>query len=219
MFEHNEIWNAIDRLAESSGLSTSGLAKKAGLDPTTFNKSKRYSPEGKPRWPSTESLSKILAISGATMSDFMALVDKQGFDTQPRDRQNISTLPMIGWAQAGAEGFFDENGYPVGEGWDDIPFPFLYQENETQLYALEINGESMLPLYRPGDILIIAPGAQIRRGDKVVVKTRQGEVMAKELARQTTSRIELKSFNPAFENRILEMEEIEWIARIFWVSQ
>ena len=48
MLTHADIWNAVDRLAARAGLSASGLAKKAGLDPTTFNKSKRITPRGPP---------------------------------------------------------------------------------------------------------------------------------------------------------------------------
>lgn len=71
MFTHSEIWNAIDRLAQDNGYSPSGLAKKAGLDPTTFNKSKRVSADGKPRWPSTESISKILTVTNTKLADFL----------------------------------------------------------------------------------------------------------------------------------------------------
>ncbi len=74
MFSHKDIWLGIDRLATSMGYSPSGLAKKAGLDPTAFNKSKRVSPDGKPRWPSTESIAKILAVTDMTMSDFIELI-------------------------------------------------------------------------------------------------------------------------------------------------
>lgn len=77
MFTHEDIWRGIDRLAGSFGYSPSGLAKQAGLDPTSFNKSKRISPDGKPRWPSTESISKILAVTGATLSDFISLMDAE----------------------------------------------------------------------------------------------------------------------------------------------
>ena len=75
MFTHAQIWQGIDRLAAAHGYSASGLAKRSGLDPTSFNKSKRISPDGKPRWPSTESLAKVLAVTEATMSDFIALID------------------------------------------------------------------------------------------------------------------------------------------------
>ena len=61
MIRHAEIWRAIDRLAAKHGLTASGLARRAGLDATAFNKSKRKGPSGKPRWPSTESVAKILS--------------------------------------------------------------------------------------------------------------------------------------------------------------
>ena len=60
MLTHAQIWGALDRLAARAGLSASGLAKKAGLDPTTFNKSKRVTPDGRPRWPSTNRLQSLL---------------------------------------------------------------------------------------------------------------------------------------------------------------
>jgi phage repressor protein C with HTH and peptisase S24 domain len=77
----------------------------------------------------------------------------------------------------------------------------------------------MKPLYRDGDVLIVEPGAQVRRGDRVVVKTREGEVMAKVLARQSAKTIELISLNPEHPNRNLDMADVEWIARIIWASQ
>ena len=78
MLTHKQIWSAIDALAAKNRLSPSGLAKLAGLDPTTFNKSKRGAPNGKLRWPSTESISKVLAATGASLEDFVALVGRDG---------------------------------------------------------------------------------------------------------------------------------------------
>jgi transposase-like protein len=87
MFTHEQIWEAIDQLAERHGYSPSGLARQAGLDPTTFNKSKRTSSEGKPRWPSTESISKILAVTGEQLPELL----QTGERDQPvlRKGQNI----------------------------------------------------------------------------------------------------------------------------------
>jgi phage repressor protein C with HTH and peptisase S24 domain len=65
----------------------------------------------------------------------------------------------------------------------------------------------------------VEPGAQVRRGDRVVVKTREGEVMAKILARQSAKTIELQSINPEHPPRSLEMSDVEWVARIIWASQ
>src|SRR3977135_1717929 len=109
MLTHDQIWGAMDRLAERAGLSASGLAKKAGLDPTTFNKSKRITPEGRPRWPSTESVAKSLAATGPTVDTFVSLItDRGGASTQ--------AVPLIGLAEAGAGGYFDDGGFPAGKG-------------------------------------------------------------------------------------------------------
>ena len=62
-----QVWAALDRLVARAGLSPSGLARRAGLDPTTFNRSKRITSGGRERWPSTESLAKALAATGSSM--------------------------------------------------------------------------------------------------------------------------------------------------------
>lgn len=215
MFSHDDMWHAIDRLAEAHGYSPSGLAKKAGLDPTTFNKSKRVSGDGKPRWPSTESLSKILAVTGATMSDFIALV---GLD-QDAALPGHSTIPMINTTLASKSGHFDKEGRPQGEQWDEFSFPGAAHVRDQNLFALEVNSDVLAPVYREGDILVISPDANIRRGDRVVVRTAKGELVIHELRRQSATRIELKAIDASAESRHIELEQVSWMARIIWVSQ
>jgi phage repressor protein C with HTH and peptisase S24 domain len=209
MLTHAQVWTALDRLAERAGLSASGLAKKAGLDPTTFNKSKRITPDGRQRWPSTESVAKSLAATGTSIDTFVKLIESTG-------RSDAQSVPLIGFAEAGSGGYFDDGGFPVGKGWDEVPFPHITDENA---YALEISGDSMEPAYRDGTIIIVSPSASIRRRDRVVVKTREGEVMVKELKRRTAKSIELRSINPAHAERAVSMREVLWIARIVWASQ
>ena len=210
MIKHSDIWQAIDRLAAHHELSTSGLARKAGLDPTTFNKSKRISEEGKLRWPSTESLAKILEATGASLSEFVNMIEKNS------STHRVQRVPVIGYAQAGDSGYFDDAGFPVGSGWDDLLFPHI---GDPHAYALEISGDSMEPVYRDGDTIIVSPAANVRRGDRVVVRTCEGEVLAKQLARETASRIELISINTAYPDRSLLRGEVAWMARILWASQ
>lgn len=68
---HSDVWYAIDNFASLHNMSCSGLAKYSGLDPTTFNKSKRWSKYGQPRWPSTNSIAKILNATGCSLNDFI----------------------------------------------------------------------------------------------------------------------------------------------------
>jgi phage repressor protein C with HTH and peptisase S24 domain len=205
--QHSQIWRAIDALAARHGLTASGLARAAGLDPTTFNKSKRLSPDGKPRWPSTESLVRALAAAGSSFDEFAGLVAGRGGAGR--------AIPIVGMARAGADGFFDETGYPVGAA-ETVRFPGLGDE---RVYALEITGDSMAPSFRPGDVVVVQPGTPVRRGDRIVVRTRSGEVMAKELGRRNDQSVELLSLNPAYPAREVSADEVDWIARIIWASQ
>lgn len=75
-FTHATVWRAIDRTAKAHGLSVSGLARTASLDPTAFNKSKRLSPTRKPRWPSVETIAKVLNGVGDSVEDFVERLDE-----------------------------------------------------------------------------------------------------------------------------------------------
>src|SRR6202048_4824742 len=112
MLTHDQIWTALDRLAERAGLSPSGLAKKSGLDPTTFNKSKRITSDGRERWPSTESVSKALAATNIGIGTLVQFID----DTT----RAVQSVPLLGLADAAAGGHFDDGGLPVGKGWDEV---------------------------------------------------------------------------------------------------
>jgi len=210
MLKHSNVWTAIDRLAAEHGYSASGLARQAGLDPTTFNKSKRITGDGKLRWPSTESIAKILNATNSGLGEFVSYVNDSAGGGVYRN------IPVIGFAQAGVQGFFDDAGYPCGGGWDEIPFPGV---SDPHAYALEISGDSMDPVYRDGDIVIVSPEAGVRRGDRVIVKTMDGEIMAKVLKRMSALRYELQSINSEHEDPILQRNEVDWIARIVWACQ
>jgi phage repressor protein C with HTH and peptisase S24 domain len=205
---HSQVWTALDRLAERAGMSASGLAKRSGLDPTTFNKSKRITAEGRERWPSTESVSKALAATNSSIDAFVQLIGDGA--------RSLQSVPLLGLAEAGSGGHFDESGLPAGRGWDEVALP---QAADEHAYALEISGDSMKPAYRDGDIIVVSPGTPIRRGDRVVLKTADGEVMVKELKRRTSKALELASLNPAQADHTLDADDVAWIARIVWASQ
>src|SRR6202158_5761464 len=118
---HEQIWRALDRLAGRAGLSASALAKKSGLDPTTFNKSKRITADGRERWPSTESVAKALAATNSSIDTFVQLIG----DTA----RTAQSVPLLGFAQAGAGGYFDEGGFPTGKGWNEVALPSVNDEH------------------------------------------------------------------------------------------
>ena len=205
---HAQIWTALDRLAGHAGLSASGLAKKSGLDPTTFNKSKRVTADGRERWPSTESIAKALSATSSSIDHFVQLIGDS-----PRLTPSI---PLIGLAQAGAGDAFDVDGFPDGKAREEVALPAA---DDDHTYALEISGDEMRPVYRDGDIVVVSPATPIRRGDRVVVKTIGGEITIGELKRRTARTLELQSLNPADADRSFATSDVAWVARIVWAKQ
>ena len=220
MLTHQEIWRAIDNLAEKKSLSTSGLAKKAGLDPTSFNKSKRFSPDGKPRWPSMESVAKILDVCDASLSDLDMLKQDAGTVFEPQKYSVTVSIPLLSLEDVVSQEALDEDGVLNVQDPDYISFPFCGQDRDPHIYALEITSETLAPKYEEGDILLIAPSFQKRRGDNVVLKTKQsGDLVFGQIRRLTDSRLDLLNYFQPEHPVIFDNSDIIWISRILWASQ
>lgn len=84
MFTHEQVWCAIEAIAQAQGLSLSSLSKRAGLDPTSFNPSKRHGPDGRERWPSTQTLSRVLKAVDMDLREFADLIDSPRPPRAPR---------------------------------------------------------------------------------------------------------------------------------------
>jgi phage repressor protein C with HTH and peptisase S24 domain len=208
LLTHAQIWTALDRLADRAGLSASGLAKKSGLDPTTFNKSKRITPDGRERWPSTESIAKALGATNSSIDSFVQLIGDNA--------RTVQSVPLLNFALAASDNHFDDGGFPAGRAWSEMAVPHVDDEHA---FALQISGEAMKPVYRDGDIIVVSPSTPIGRGDRVVVKTKAGEIMVRELKRRTARALELQSLNTGQADRTLAASEVAWIAKIVWASQ
>ncbi|MTI00243.1 helix-turn-helix transcriptional regulator [Roseibium sp. RKSG952] len=218
MLSHKQVWAAIDALAVRHGFSPSGLARRAGLDPTTFNPSKRFASDGRPRWPSTESLAKVLEATGETPFQFMKFLDSTQHRSQPPDERSRGSrlVPIAGLDKAALPEAFDRSGVPSGSDWQNIAFP---DPACNGLFALEVAGDRFLPVYRDGDVVVAQPGSAIRRGDRVIVKTADGTLTILILHRHTASRTEFKSLAGNGTPPCIQHSDILWIARIIWASQ
>lgn len=211
MLSHASIWKAIEKIAEINGYSASGLARRAGLDPTSFNKSKRQSPDGKPRWPSTESVSLVLQATGTSLAELVALIE----DT-PQPAPDPLGLPFASTADGGRAALFDAQGRPAGPAWKKAAlFPASWQGGVREPFMLEISGRGYEPLWRDGDRLILAPGAPLRRGDRAVLGlTEEDPLVVGEVVRRTATRTALTL--PGGGARTLSDTEIAWSARVLW---
>ena len=208
---HSQIWSAIDALAARLGLAPSALARLAGLDPTSFNRSKRMSSDKlpRPRWPSTESLAKVLHATGLSLAEFAVLAE--GYSAPPR-RQ----MPILGFETAARHGCFDETGHPVGTAWNRVAFPDLAEDGA---YALDITGKGLQPTYRPGDRIIVSPKRAVRAGDRVLVKMTSGALVLGHVLGLSETQLSLAGLDGRTPDRDLGLGDVVWVSRIVWVSQ
>ncbi|MTI18794.1 helix-turn-helix transcriptional regulator [Rhodobacteraceae bacterium RKSG542] len=214
MLSHEAIWQGIDEVARRNQLSPSGLAKLAGLDTTSFNKSKRITADGRKRWPSTESLSKVLDVTGTTLAQFLGLCSQPEAETAPTSgslavpcisSQDITDIKTQGTANI-----------TIVNTASYIAFPVKHAE---KYFAVEVYGNNFEPYYADGQILIVSQDTSLRRGDKVIFK-RQGRdpllrVFLSEKLGAYTFR-GLQSCDPPLE---IETSQLEWALRVRWASQ
>ena len=210
MLTHNDLWNAIDQLAAKHRLSTSGLARVAGLDPTTFNKSKRGLADGKRRWPSTESLAKVLDATGATLSDFVGLV---GRDITAASWQNT---PLLRFSAAQMEDSFDSRGRPSGEAWSWRRLP---RTGDPKAFAIEIDVQDFAPIYRKGDQLLVSPLAEPSDRARLLIRLSSGDLLLHEVLRHNLQLLEVQTLQRSGPVIGLRRSAIAWTARVLWTSQ
>jgi phage repressor protein C with HTH and peptisase S24 domain len=211
MLTHKQVWEGIDRLAAAKKLSASGLAKKAGLDPTTFNRSKRTTKQGKFRWPSTESLAKVLEATGTSMREFVELMH-EGTTGPARDQR----LRCVRFAQLESGEGIDNAGFLTGGPWEEVEFPLV---DDPHAYVLELDSELAAPAYRGGDMLVISPSSSVRRGDRIIARYRDGRIVVGSLVRRTAQRVVLATLGAEPREVAIDTGDLAWIARIVWVSQ
>ena len=209
MLKHADIWWAIDSLASQNGLTASGLARKAGLDPTTFNKSKRITASGRQRWPSTESLAKALAAVDASLGDFVGFVNENGV------RRNARQIPVAAQSKAAASSAYGESGGPSGSIWQRMPFPDV---SDPDAYAIKVEGDAYRPVLRDGALVVAAPQTITHTGDRVLVRLASGEIILGELARRTADQIKIGCLCGDNEDRMLATDDVAALHRIVWTA-
>jgi phage repressor protein C with HTH and peptisase S24 domain len=234
MLQHADVWRGIDKLAAKHGLSASGLARRAGLDPTAFNPSKRITREGRPRWPSTESLSKILTVTGEPFVDFVLLTGAgggeavgnghggaSGFDQPVTGGRVIAkaqarTIPVIALERLAAGDCFDSAGIPTGAGWGHLDFAGTVGR---ETFGVEISGGEFDPVYRDGDTLVASRSAEIRRGDRIIICTSAGAALIRKVVRHDADGYYVETIRQAGQPQFVPQDQVRFAARILWVSQ
>lgn len=205
--KYENVWNAVDNLAKKHGLSPSGLAKLAGLDATTFNKSKRIRPDGKKRWPSLDSINKLLEIFNLSFEQFYAL-------STDLEENEIGSIPFIKLSQC-KPSLTEDKAQINTSHWHKISFP----DFKESLFAIEIDSDNFAPIYKNSTLLIAAHNSEIRQGDRAIIFFNDENITLKEFVRRTPSKLIVTNINPPFQEEQIAIADITLINRIVWASQ
>lgn len=214
MFSHPQIWNAIDNLAKDHSLSASGLAKLAGLDPTAFNKSKRLSSNGKPRWPSTESISKILAATNKSLEEFSQYLT---YNSLEPSSQKIE-FPILPFSHACSDTMFNANGLPIIEKWKTYILPDLYKLCSSKCFILEIDTYTYDPYYRIGNKLLLNPDSKINEHDRAIIRVKD-TIQIIEVADALNTSLRASVIGEDELVKDIHYKDIKNMYKIEWVSQ
>ncbi|MGD9806874.1 MAG: S24 family peptidase [Hyphomicrobiaceae bacterium] len=213
---HEWIWNAIDTLASRSGLTPSGLARLAGLDPTAFNRSKRLTAEGRPRWPSTESIAKVLEATGTALDEFATLE----FETSLQIADDETEIGEI----AGVRIVAEIRGAIVLD-WEPVSTQAVAVNGNITLapsrrrFAVTVSDSSLEPAYSAGNVLIVSEATEPRAGDRVLVKPSGMPVSPQLLLATSVTHVELGSFTDINKRVSVQRCDLDWMARIVLVRQ
>lgn len=106
----------------------------------------------------------------------------------PRDQRDM--IPVRSAARGGEQEMYLHDG-PID--WVPRPYSLL---NVREPYALYMVGESMMPRFRPGQMLYINPHRPATAGYGVVVTKKNDAVTVKEFVRRTNRALHLRQYNP-----------------------
>jgi phage repressor protein C with HTH and peptisase S24 domain len=207
-----------DRL-EATGLSAEGASKKAGLS-RSYLRLYLSRPGSAPRSDNLVRIAGVLEttpewlLSGKGVSEARPGADAGNglagssagpadfrlADVRPPNRHEMPLdVPVLGTAAGSVEGAFQFEGGVI----DYVRRPPALL-TARDIYAIYVEGSSMEPEHRPGDLRFINPHKPPRLGDSVVVQLKNGEdgsyeAMIGHLVRRTGDEVVLGKLNPPSE--------------------
>jgi phage repressor protein C with HTH and peptisase S24 domain len=206
MLTHEQVWTAIEALAVRHGLTVSGLARKSGLDPTTFNRSKRIGSDGRQRWPSTESIAKIIEATSSSLDDFIGLLRPLAVEPHGTPAGGFSEHAPYDYGPASLR-----SSRPAWQG----RLPMLAEDSAE---IVEVISDDLEPVYRRGVYLVASRDASQAAGDRLLVRSHSGVLLVRRLAGTLHGGLNLTGWGPNLPDCVLQPHEIAWSAKVVWAT-
>jgi phage repressor protein C with HTH and peptisase S24 domain len=195
-------------LRVARGLSQRELAQEAKVKASTISRIERGTAE--PYRTTLLKIARALRVQVDALLDPHLTGDELADLVSTEAVDKTQRVPVISWTSAGTGRDWTDQGFVAGaaEEWIERPT----NVRDPNAYALRVAGDSMRPLVREGDLIVIDNTKTPVPGDLVLVKTRDYGVLLKELDRQA-GRIVLLSLNPAFTPIVLEESDLQFPPR------
>lgn len=122
-------------------------------------------------------------------------------------------VPVVSWARAGAATNYDE----IPKDWQRTIFTLC---RTAGAFGIEVEGDSMTPEFRAGDVVVVMPETEPRNQAPVVAKLKDDGVVLKIYTRSRDGlQITLSSINPAYPPLIHTPADFHWIYPVHSVTR
>jgi phage repressor protein C with HTH and peptisase S24 domain len=202
------------QLAEQRGVSLAALSTLIGRNSTYLQQFVR---KGSPRKLEETDRRKLASYFGVDESELGAPGEISPVRSEANRRGDFVDVPRLPLGASAGPGTFAAEEAPVGTFRFSTRWLRGQGFDPAMLSAIEVTGDSMEPLLRDGDeILVDRTPRPLRDGVHVL---RVGDaLMVKRVQSGVPGRIVLESENPAYRPIELPPEEVQVVGRVVWKS-
>jgi phage repressor protein C with HTH and peptisase S24 domain len=194
-----DIAKKLAAVRKSLGISQAEVARRLGWSPPNYARIEK----GR----ITPSFKSLEAIAEALEVPLSALT---------ADRPLGEEVPVIAFVSAGPGVEFTDQGYPAGGGMYFLPRP--PQFTDPNGFGVEVSGDSMVPKYEDGQVVMVDTRKRPVSGDYAVVGLMDGDKYVKRY-REAGGRVILESVNPLYPPIVVEPHEVRFAYKIVWVKE
>lgn len=200
----------IKKYREEHNLSLRAFANKCGLSYTYISMLEKNTDyrTGKPIAPTLDSVKYIAKAMNIPIDDLLKMLDdEQEFKLNDDADIDIpkNKIPILGTVKAGYDWLAEENvtGYIT-----DSDIIKSYEKNISEYFALKVTGDSMFPLLREGDLVIVHKQDDVDNNQTAVILINGEEATVKKVVK-TNDGLELHAMNPYYPVKKFTYEDMK----------
>lgn len=220
------VGDVIRKLRFERGWTIEELGERAGVNKATVSSIERGESNAR-----EDTLARLAAAFGMTTAGIYAATEsppKGNTGVKPSvsnvedgvidvSHYTPNDIPVIAEGEASPQGtlFWASEGVLKNEVEDRISRP--HDLADPRAFGVRVRGDSMLPVVKPGMVLIVSPNLPVIDGEIVYVELLTGERLIK-IARRVDGGWVLESANPAYSSRVVPANAIGAIFPVVYMK-